>query len=138
MLAMPKKNFIRESYYVNGKTITAISKETGHDRKTIRKVVQTDDWSESPPSAQELKKSKLDPYKPMIDEWLTEDKRSRRKQRHTGWRVYNRLRSEEATNGTFDCSYETVNAYVGSLMRERSKNGANDYIKRSHNTALFI
>ena len=34
---------------------------------------------------------KLDPFKADIDAWLTEDKKAKRKQRHTAKRVYQRL-----------------------------------------------
>lgn len=132
MLAMPRKNCIREAYYVNGKTITEISKETGHDRKTIRRVIKTDNWSDSPLPPVEHKKSKLDPFKPLIDGWLTEDKRARRVQRHTGLRVYNRLRTEEETKDKFDCSYETVNAYVQKRKKEIFRTQNDGYIPLEH------
>ena len=119
MLTMPRKNFIRESYFVNGKTLTEISKETGHDRKTIRKVINQDDWNEAPPSVKTGGKTpKLEPFKATIDEWLMADKQFKKKQRHTARRVYDRLRNEEGTRKTFDCSYETVNAYVQKRKKE--------------------
>ena len=62
MLTMNKKNSIRESFFVNGKSITDISRDTGHDRKTIRRVISTEYWNEATPTAQEVSLSKLDPY----------------------------------------------------------------------------
>jgi len=118
MLTMPRKNTIRESYFVNGKNITEISRETGHDRKTIREVIKTEDWSTPPPKVKTADTPKLEPYKATIDEWLIEDKRSKRKQRHTATRVYNRLRTETATKDKFNCSYETVNTYVQKRKKE--------------------
>jgi len=115
---MPRKNSIRESYFVNGKNISEISRETGHCRKTIRLVLNIDDWNEPPPLLHEDKPSKLDPFKPIIDEWLIDDKRSRRTQRHTSKRVYDRLCTEKGTRETFNCSYETVNAYVQQRKKE--------------------
>lgn len=53
-----------------GWTITAIAKETGFDRKTIRKYLNSET---APQSAQRVKKgSILDPYKPYILERIKE------------------------------------------------------------------
>jgi len=117
MLTMSKKKFIRELFFVNGKSITEISRATGHDRKTIRTVINIDDWNE-PARIQKRGTGKLDPFKPIIDSWLDDDKRSKRKQRHTATRVYKRLRDEKGTRESFDCSYETVNAYVRARKKE--------------------
>ena len=132
MLAMPRKNSIREMYFVNGKTITEISRETGHDRKTIREIIKTDDWNAPPPTMKEGGTPKLDPFKAVIDEWLTDDKRSRRDQRHTAKQVYKRLSTEDGTRGTFDCSYETVNAYVQKRKKEIFGNTNDGYIPLEH------
>jgi len=53
--------------------------------------------------------TKLDPYKPLIDQWLMDDKKATRKQRHTAKRVYVRLTKEA---GGFNCSYRLVADYV--------------------------
>jgi len=115
---MSRKKFIRDLYFVNGKTITEIADDTGHDRKTVRKIIHTDDWNEPTPVRPERLTPKLEPYKAIVDEWLIEDKRAKKKQRHTARRVYDRLKAEDGINGTFDCSYETVNAYVQTRKKE--------------------
>jgi transposase len=132
MLAMPRKNSIRESYFVNGKTISEISRETGHDRKTIRQVIYDDDWNQPPPTTKGAETPKLDPFKATIDEWLTEDKRSKRIQRHTSTRVYDRLRTEDGTKETFDCSYETVNTYVQKRKKELYGTQNDGYLPLEH------
>ena len=45
--------------------------------------------------------SKLDPFKPVIQEWLDEDKRHWRKQHHTAKRVYERLVEEHGYTGSY-------------------------------------
>jgi len=132
MLTMPKKNSIRESFFVNGKTISEIYRETGHDRKTIREVINNDDWTKKPPLVRVGGTPKLDPFKGKIDEWLTDDKRSKRKQRHTAIRVYNRLRTEKGTMETFNCSYETVNAYVQKRKKEIYGSQNDGYLPLEH------
>ena len=45
--------------------------------------------------------SKLDPFKPVIQEWLDEDKRHWCKQHHTAKRVYERLVEEHGYTGSY-------------------------------------
>jgi transposase len=50
----------------------------------------------------------LEPYQAVIDGWLEEDRKRPRKQRHTAWRVWERLRDERGFTG----SVRTVRRYV--------------------------
>ena len=90
-----------------GYRISKISEKTGADPKTIRKYLAQDDFSPRPPVIQE-KPSKLDPFKPIIQEWLDEDKKHWRKQHHTAQRIYERLVEEHGYTG----SYSTVQRYM--------------------------
>ena len=74
MLTMSQINHIKDLSNC-GYRISEISKKTGADPKTIRKYLAQDDFSPQPPVIQE-KPSKLDPFKPIIQEWLDEDKKS--------------------------------------------------------------
>lgn len=82
-------------------------KKNGADLKTIRKYLAQDDFSPAPPITME-KPSKLDPFKPIIQEWLEEDKKHWRKQHHTAQRVYERLLEEHGYTG----SYSVVQRYM--------------------------
>ena len=90
-----------------GYRISEIAKETGADPKTIRKYLSQVDFSPVPPVIQE-QPSKLDPFKPVIQEWLDEDKKHWRKQHHTAQRVYERLVEEQGYTG----SYSVVQRYM--------------------------
>ena len=57
---------------------------------------------------------KLDAYKPLIDQWLLDDRKAPRKQRHTAKRVFKRLLAESEG---FDCSYRLVAQYVATENR---------------------
>ena len=72
MLTMSQINHIKDLSNC-GYRISEISKKTGADPKTIRKYLAQDDFSPQPPVIQE-KPSKLDPFKPIIQEWLDEDR----------------------------------------------------------------
>ncbi len=113
---MAQVDDIRKMYYEEGKSVSQIARETGRDRKTIRMYVERDDWNREIEGVGESEFPKLDPFKATIDEWLTEDKRAKRKQRHTATRVYNRL--VEKYHDKFDCSYRTVAGYVAMKKRE--------------------
>ena len=106
MLTMSQINHIKDLSNC-GYRISEISKKTGADPKTIRKYLAQDDFSPQPPIIQE-KPSKLDPFKPVIQEWLDEDKKHWRKQHHTAQRVYERLVEEHGYTG----SYSIVQRYM--------------------------
>lgn len=108
---------IRNLYYEEGMKISEISRDSGSDRKTVRKYLEQKDWNQDiPKPAVQPGFYKLDKYKPEIDSWLTEDKKAKRKQRHTAKRVYNRL--VEIHKEKFDCSYRTVAGYVAMRKKE--------------------
>ena len=117
MLTMTQIDFIRKMYYEQGKSISEISRITKSNRRTIRKYINKDDWTPSPPApAVRPEYPKLDPFKTEIDQWLKDDKRAKRKQRHTATRVYHRL--VEAHENKFNCSYRTVAGYVAEKKKE--------------------
>jgi len=73
---------IRKRYFEEGISIKRIAQETGRDRKTIRKYIDKEDWNIDK-KAPKQSASKIDPYKPIIDKWLENDKQQRIKQRHS-------------------------------------------------------
>lgn len=44
---------------------------------------------------------KLDPFRPVIESILDADRATHRKQRHTGWRIFERLRDEHGYGGSY-------------------------------------
>ena len=117
MLTMTQLHNIRKLYFEEGNNISEIARITGSDRKTVRMSLDKDDWNSSVPMLeQEASYPKLDQHKPEIDSWLTEDKKAKRKQRHTAQRVFDRLK-EKYKDG-FKCSYRTVAGYVAQKKKE--------------------
>lgn len=108
---------IRYLFFEEGKNISEINRITGKDRKTIKAYVEKEDWNESETQAKSGGDfPKLDPYKAEIDSWLNEDKKAKKKQRHTALRVFNRL--VEKYGEEFNCSYRTVAGYFGMRKKE--------------------
>src|SRR3984957_15171859 len=85
----------------------AIAKKHRVGQRTVGKALASA-WPEQrkqlPPRA-----SKLDPFKPAIDEILKADLDAPRKQRHTITRIWRRLMDE---HGMADVSYTVVRTYV--------------------------
>lgn len=105
---------IRFMYRSMNTSITDLCKKYHRDYRTIRKYLELDDFNE-PDKCSEERESKLDKWKPIIDEWLKNDMATNPKQRHTSVRVHARLK-EECPG--FNCSYGTVNAYVKKKKAE--------------------
>ena len=117
MTTMDQIHHIRELYYEQGKNLSEIATITGFNRKTVSKYVDMADFNPPvpKPAMQQQCCSKLDPYKPLIDQWLMDDKKAPRKQRHTAKRVYDRLTNEMEG---FDCSYRLVAGYVKEKKKQ--------------------
>lgn len=116
MLAMDQIHHIRKLYYEQGMTISEIARQTGRNWKTIEKYVDQTDFN-APELIPKPKttRTKLEPYKALIDQWLKDDRKAPRKQRHTAKRVYQRLIEE---NVGFDGSYSLVAGYVKQRKKE--------------------
>ena len=95
-----------------------IAERVGVDRKTVSKYMNIDDYSPTFENSK-VKKSKLDTWKSVINEWMEEDKLMRFKQRHTAKRIHQRLKEEHPE--TYHCSYELVQRYVQQKKREKKE-----------------
>ena len=130
MTSMDQIHRIRDLYYVQDKSLKEIASIENIDWRTARKYVDMEDFSEAPPSPnEEDRSSKLDPFKPIIDKWLIEDKKAPRKQRHTARKVHKRLRDE--VEG-YDCSYRLVAAYVAEKKEELHLKKKEGYLPLEH------
>ena len=130
MFSMDQIKIIREMYNKQGMNISEIARETGYDWKTVRKYIDKDDFNEPIPTADEaVICPKLEPFKPLIDQWLMDDKKAPRKQRHTAKRVYKRLKEEV---DDFNCSYRLVAEYVKEKKKEMNMTGVQGNIPLEH------
>lgn len=121
MLKMSQVNYIRDLSN-SGYRIAEISKKLKLDRKTVRKYLNQEDFSPTPPVKHPVP-SKLDPYKPKILEWLAEDQHVWQKQ-HTAKRILDRLREEEG----FDGSYSIVQRYVKSVRHAQQARATQELV----------
>lgn len=115
---MAQIEYIKDLYENEGLSLREIARLTKKDFRTVQKYAYRDDWN--PPV-----KPKMDPedypvlgeYIPTINEWLEQDEREPRKQRHTITRVHNRLQKEHGYEG----SYGSVKRYVNRKWIELKK-----------------
>ena len=131
MYTMDQVHTIRELYFNQGLTLAEIARKVNCDWKTVRKYVDQEDFSPAVPTPESevVHESKLDPYKPTIDQWLTDDKKAPRKQRHTAKRVFKRLQDEVSG---FNCSYRLVAEYVSAKKEELRLKKNESYLPLIH------
>ena len=104
---------VQRAVMVEGMSIREASRGFGLHRDTVRKMlaysVPPGHRRQNPP-----RRPKLEPYTGVIDRILEEDQRVGKKQRHTGKRIFERLRDEYS----FDGGYTTVKDYVREHRRQ--------------------
>ena len=115
MLRMNQIDEIKELQR-QGRGPQEIASRLNLNRKTVAKYMRIEDF-DGALSGKKASVSKLDHWKPKIDEWLAEDRRMRFKQRHTAKRVHERLLAEYP--GAYRCSYPLVQRYLKEKKRER-------------------
>ena len=111
MLSMFHINNIRD-LRKKGSTIKEIAEITHTDPKTVRKYLNQEDFSPQMPVVPE-RPSILDPFKPIIQKWLEEDKKNWHKQQFTAMRIYHLLQEQEGFTG----SYNVVQRYVKKVKK---------------------
>ena len=99
MLTVDHYELIRRKHLIDGMSLRAISRELGHSRKTIRKVLAygtPPDYQRRHPVALPV----MDPVAGFVEAWLEQDEKRPAKQRHTAQRIYERLRDEYGFTGS--------------------------------------
>lgn len=117
----------------SGMTIRAIQREHRVGYRTVRQALDSA-W----PAERKLlpaRGSRLDTFKPIIDQWLRNDLDAPRKQRHTVKRIFDRLCDEhDAANARV--TYPMVRAYVASrrpqIRVEEGRAAAEVFIPQTH------
>ena len=130
MLIMEQIRQVRERYYEGGESLSQIAREMNLAWRTVQKYVDKEDFNEQAVLVEKKPvASKLDPHKLLIDQWLMDDKKVNRKQRHSAMRVFNRLKAE--VQG-FDCSYRLVAEYVSERKEELNLRRDKQYLPLEH------
>lgn len=95
MLRMAQVQYIKDLYENEEKSLREISRITGHSFETVQKYAQKENWNEDNlPDTEPTSYPVLGEFIPIVDGWLEADRKVPRKQRHTAWRLFCRLRDE--------------------------------------------
>ena len=136
MLKMAKIEAIHD-LHSRGCSMTKIAETVGVDRKTVKKYLEKEDFNHTvEDEAKVERKSKLDPYKPLIRELLEQQAEGKlfRKQRWTAKRMHEYL-WKDLGHAELEKSYLTVLRYMRQLRAERSQGYTG---KESLNITAFI
>ena len=128
MLVMAQVEYIKHLYEVEGKSLREIAKTLQMNFRTVQKYAYRDDWNPPVrPNTDPENYPVLGEYIPHIDEWLEQDEREPRKQRHTITRIYTRLQEEHGYRG----SYSTLKQYV-NRKKEQMRKYRESYLPLAH------
>jgi len=115
---MAEIEYIKDLYENEGLSLREIARRTKKDFRTVQKYAYQNNWN---PAVEFKMKPEdypvLGEYIPSINEWLEQDEREPRKQRHTITRVFERLQKECGYKG----SYGSVKRYVNRKWDEMKK-----------------
>jgi transposase len=112
MLTVYEWEQVRKAYYIEGKSIRQIARETRRARRTIQRMVDSDE----PPSYQRqvpIPTRKLGPYKERIETMLKQNATMPRKQRWTSPRIYEVIRAEG-----YEGAESTVRHFVAQVRKQ--------------------
>ena len=104
-------------------SVSTIARDLGIDWKTARMYADKDDFNEAVEEKVKKHHSKLDPYKPIIEEMLEEETQQNipRKQRFTAKRMHSYLVEEYGIEELRN-SYITVSRYLKARKIEKRRN----------------
>jgi len=113
MLTVREWEQIRRAFYIEGKKINEIARETGRAWRTVKKMVE----SEEPPQYKRKQKRqahKLGPYQKQIRKLLAQNKTLPRKQRWTSPAILREIRKEGYSGAA-----STVRHFVAQVRKEQ-------------------
>ena len=100
----------------NGMTQREVAKALGHSRNTVAKALK----HPIPPGyrlSQPRSKPTIEPFTHILDEWIEQNKQTRRKQRMSATRMYGRLCEDYGFSG----HYSTVQRYLKEATHRRQE-----------------
>ena len=115
---MTQVEYIKDLYENEGLSLREIARQTRKDFRTVQKYAYQNNWN--PPVKLRMEPEAypvMGEYIPIVNEWLEQDEREPRNQRHTATRVYKRLCKEQGYKG----SYGSVKRYVNRKKAEMKK-----------------
>lgn len=115
MLQMVEINYIRHEVNQKGRSYADVAESVNHDWRTVKKYA---DQEEFPQKLKQKRKSPvMGKVKPILDQWIEEDLKLKRKFQRTAKRMFTQLVEEHR----FEGSERSVRRYVSSRKAELKK-----------------
>lgn len=111
---MAEVNYIRYETNTKGRSYAEVARQMGVDRRTVKKYSDMEDFNPEKPIRQKRISPVMDPVKPIIDEWLLEDSKKKKKFRRTAKRIHDLLVEHHQFTG----SDRSVRDYVSKRKQE--------------------
>ena len=112
MLAVAQIDYIRHEVNQKGETYASVSRRMGVDPRTVNKYANQEEFKRK--EKQKRKSPVMDPVKPILDKWIKEDLKKKRKYQRTAKRMFQQLEKFHSFKG----SYRSVRGYVSKRKKE--------------------
>ncbi|WP_374723429.1 IS21 family transposase [Calidifontibacillus erzurumensis] len=114
MLEVTEINYIRQEVNVKGYSYSDVARRTNRDVRTVKKYADLEDFQPQVKRKKRQPSPVMDPVKDIVDQWLEEDMKKKKKYRRTAKRIWQLLVKEFNFKG----SDRTVRAYVSKRKKE--------------------
>lgn len=114
MLEVTEINYIRQQVNVKGHTYSDVARRTNRDIRTIKKYADQEEFQPEVEKKKNQPSPVMDPVKHLVDQWLQEDLKKKKKYRRTAKRIWQLLKNEVDFKG----SDRTVRAYVSKRKKQ--------------------
>src|SRR5699024_8167383 len=112
MLAVAQIDYIRYEVNQKGENYASIGRKMGIDSRTVKKYANQDEFKKK--EKQKRKSPVMDPVKPILDKWIKEDLKKKRKYHRTAKRMFSQLVKHHSFKG----SDRSVRDYVSHRKKE--------------------
>lgn len=115
MLQVVEINYIRHEVNQKGRDYADVAKSVEHDWRTVKKYANQEEFPQK--LKQKRKSPVMDKVKPIIDQWLKEDLKMKKKFQRTAKRIHTQLVEEHK----FEGSDRSVRRYISERRAELQK-----------------
>ena len=112
MLEVVEIHYIRHKVNQKGKTYAEVARQVQHDPRTVKKYADQEEFPQKQKQTREA--PVMDPVKPILDQWIREDLKMKKKYQRTAQRMFDMLVKEHDLTG----KARTVRNYISKRKRE--------------------
>src|SRR5690625_4291308 len=112
MLAVAQINYIRYEVNQKGDSYASVARRMGIDPRTVEKYANQEEFKTKP--KQKRKSRVMDPVKPILDKWIKEDLKKKKKYQRTAKKMFDQL----CDFHSFEGSDRSVRDYVSKRKKD--------------------